>query len=126
MGEDAEEVGGEVVVRLRREAVVARGVVLPETVDGPPDFVDGEGAILQLPPLAVVEDLRGAVDSVCGVSVQCVLVGGGLVEEAVLGGQEHGGRVAGKGAVCLPDRGDGGVAGVGRPWIALLRWRIAL
>ena len=45
MGEDAEEVGGEVVVCLRREAVVTWGFVLPETVDGPRDFVDGEGAL---------------------------------------------------------------------------------
>ena len=35
-GKDAEEVGGEVVVCLRREAVVAWGFVLPETVDGLP------------------------------------------------------------------------------------------
>ena len=41
VGEDAEELGGEVVVCLRREAVVAWGFVLPETVDGLPDFVDG-------------------------------------------------------------------------------------
>ena len=38
---------GEVVVCLRREAVVAWGFVLPETVDGLPDFVDGEGALFQ-------------------------------------------------------------------------------
>ena len=31
------------VVCLRREAVVAWGFVLPETVDGLPDFVDGKG-----------------------------------------------------------------------------------
>ena len=36
-----------------------------------------------------------------------------LLEEAVLGGLEHGGSVAGEGAVLLPDRGDGAVAGVG-------------
>ena len=46
VGEDAEEVGGEVVVCLRREDVVAWGFVLPETVDGPPDLVDGDGASL--------------------------------------------------------------------------------
>ena len=46
VGEDAEEVGGGVVVCLRREAVVAWGFVLPGTVDGLPDFLDGEGAIL--------------------------------------------------------------------------------
>ena len=45
VGEDAEEVGGEVVVCLRREAVVACSFVLRETVDGVPDFVDGEGAL---------------------------------------------------------------------------------
>ena len=33
------------VVCLRREAVVARGFVLPETVDGLLDFVDGEGEV---------------------------------------------------------------------------------
>ena len=44
-GEDAEEVGGEVVVCLRREAVIAWSFVLPETVDGLPNFVDGEGAL---------------------------------------------------------------------------------
>ena len=62
VGEDAEEVGGEVVVCLCREAVVAWGFVLPETVDGLPDFVDGEGAFFQVPPLGVVEDPREAVD----------------------------------------------------------------
>ena len=46
VGEDAEEVGGEVVVRLGKEAVVARVFVLLETVDGLPDFMDGEGAFL--------------------------------------------------------------------------------
>ena len=39
------------VVCLCREAVVAWGFVLPETVDGLPDFVDGEGAFFQVPPL---------------------------------------------------------------------------
>ena len=43
--EDAEEVGGELVVGLRRGAVVAWSFVLPETVDGLLDFVDGEGAL---------------------------------------------------------------------------------
>ena len=61
--------GGEVVVCLRREAVVALGFVLPETVDGLPDFVDGEGAFFQLPPLGVVEDPREAVDFGLGVWV---------------------------------------------------------
>ena len=89
VGEDAEEVGGEVVVCLCREAVVAWGLVLPETVDGLPDFVDGEGAFFQLPPLNVVEDLRGAVNFGLGVWVQCVLGGGVLPEEAVLGGLDH-------------------------------------
>ena len=45
VGDNAEEVGGEVVVCLRREAVVAWGFVLPETVDDLPDFVDAEGAL---------------------------------------------------------------------------------
>ena len=70
--------GGEVVVCLRREAVVAWGFVLPETVDGLPDFVDGEGASFQLPPLGVVEDPREAVDFGLGVWVQCVFGGGVL------------------------------------------------
>ena len=43
--------------------------MLPETVDGPLDFVDGEGALFQLPPLGVVEDLREAVDFGLGVRV---------------------------------------------------------
>ena len=36
-----------------------------------------------------------------------------LMEEAVLGGLEHGGWVVGEGALLLPDRGDGAVTGVG-------------
>ena len=113
MGEDAEEDGGEVVVCLRREVVVAWGFVLLETVDSLPDFVDGEGALFQLPPPGVVEDLREAVDFGLGVRVQCVLGGRVLSEEAVLGGLEHCGCVVGEGAVLLSDRGDGAVAGVG-------------
>ena len=113
VGEDAEEVGGEVVVCLRREAVVAWGFVLPETVDVLLDFVDGEGALFQLPPLGMVEDLREAVDFGLGVWVQCVLGGRVLPEEAVLGGSEHCGWVVGEGAVFLLDRDDGAVAGVG-------------
>ena len=105
--------GGEVVVCLRREAVVAWGFVLLETVHGPPDFLDGEGALFQLPPLGVVEDLRKAVDFGLGVRVQCVLGGRVLFEEAVSGGLEHGGWVVGEGAVPLSDRGDGAVAGFG-------------
>ena len=113
VGKDAEEVGGEVVVCLRREAVVAWDFVLPETVDGLSDFVDREVGLLWLPPPGVVEDLREAVGFVLGVRVQCVLDGCVLMEEAVLGGLEHGGWVFGEGAVLLPDRGDGVVAGVG-------------
>ena len=60
----------------------------------------------------MVEDLREAVDFVLGVRLQCVLRGCVLMEEAVLGGLEHGGWVVGEGAVRLPDRGDGAVAGV--------------
>ena len=45
MGEDEEEVGGEVVVCLHREAVVAWGLVLPETVGLLLDFVDGEWGV---------------------------------------------------------------------------------
>ena len=113
VGEDAEEVGREVVVCFRREAVVAWGFVLPETVDGLPDFVDGEGAVFQLPPLGVIEDPREAVDFGLGVWVQCVFVGCVLPEEAVLGGLEHCGWVVRERAVLVPDRGDGAVAGVG-------------
>ena len=105
--------GGEVVVCLRREAVVAWGFVLPETVDGLPDLVDGEGALFQFPLLGVVEDLREAVDYGLGVRVQCVLGGRVLPKEAVLGGLEHCGWVAGEGAVLLSDRGDGAVASGG-------------
>ena len=112
MGEDAEKVGLGVVVCFRWDAVVARGFVLPETVDGPPDFVDGEGALFQLPPLGVVEELREAVSFGLGVRVQCVWGWRMLMEEAVLGGLEHGGWIVGEGAVLLPDRGDGAVAGV--------------
>ena len=53
------------------------------------------------------------MDFVLPVRVQCVLGGCVLMEEAVLGGLEHGGWVVGEGAVLLPDRGDGAVAGVG-------------
>ena len=101
------------VVCLRRKAVVAWGFVLPETVDGLPDFVDGEGVLFQLPPLGVVEDLKEADDFGLGVRVQCVLGGRVLLEEAVLGGLEDLGWVVGEGAVLLSDRGDGAVAGVG-------------
>ena len=87
--------------------------MLPETVDGLPDFVDGEGAFFQLPPLGVVEDLLEAVDFGLGVRVQCVLGGRVLSEEAVLGGLEHCGWVFGGGAVLLSNPGDGAVAGVG-------------
>ena len=61
----------------------------------------------------MVEDLREAVHFVLGVRVQCALGGCVLMEEAVLGGLEHGGWVVGEGAVLLPDRGGGAVAGVG-------------
>ena len=71
------------VVCLSREAVVAWSFVLPETVDGLPDFVDGEGPLFQLPPLGVVEDPREAVDFRLGVWVQCVLGWRVLPEEAV-------------------------------------------
>ena len=117
VGENAEEVGGEVVVCLRREDVVAWGFVLPETVEGPPDFVDGEGALFQLPPLGVVEDLREAVDVGLGVCVHCCLGERVLIEEAVFGGLEHGGWVVGEGAVLLPDRGDGAVASTGHGFL---------
>ena len=105
--------GGEVVVCLCRVGVVARGFVLMETVEGPANFMDGEGALFQLPPLGVVEDLRETVDFGWGVRVQCVLGGRVLLEEAVLGGLEHNDWVVGERAVLLPDRGDGAAAGVG-------------
>ena len=60
----------------------------------------------------MVEDLGEAFDFVLGVCGQCVFGGGVLVEKGVLGGLEHRGRVVGEGAVCLPDCGDGAVAGV--------------
>ena len=101
------------VLCLRREAVIAWGFVLPETVDGLPDFVDGEVALFQLPPLGVVEDPREAVDFGLGVWVQCVLGGRVLPEEAPLGAFEHCGWVVGEGVVLLSDRGDGAVGGVG-------------
>ena len=82
-------------------------------MDGSLDFGDGEGALFQLPALSVVEDRREAVDFGLGVWVQCVLGGRVLPEEAVLGGFKHCGWVVGEGAVLLPDRGDGAVAGVG-------------
>ena len=62
--------------------------------------------------MGVLEDLREAVDFLLGVCVQCVLHGGVLMEEAVLGGLEHSRRVVGEGAVRAPDRGDDAVAGV--------------
>ena len=46
LGGEAEEVGGEAVVGLRKEAVISRGLVFPETVDGLPRFVDGEWRLL--------------------------------------------------------------------------------
>ena len=61
----------------------------------------------------MVEDLGEAFDFVLGVGVQCVLGGGVVVEEAVLGGLEPHGRVIGDGAFWLLDCGDGAVAGVG-------------
>ena len=69
LSEEGVEVHGEVVLRLRSKAVVPRGFVFPEAVNGLPDFVDGEGAFLQLPPLGVAEDLGGAFDFVLGVCV---------------------------------------------------------
>ena len=60
----------------------------------------------------MIEDLREAVDFVLGVRVQSVFGWGVLMEEAVLGGLEHGGRVVGEGAVRPPECGDDAVAGV--------------
>ena len=70
--------------------------MLPETVDGLTDFVDGGGALFLLPPLGMVEELREAVNFGLGVGVQCVLGGRVLMEEAVLGGLEHVGWVIGE------------------------------
>ena len=72
-----------------------------------------EGALFQLPPLGLVEDLREAVGFGLGVRVQCVFGGRVLQEEAVFSSLEHDGWVVGEGAVLLPDRGDGVVADVG-------------
>ena len=60
----------------------------------------------------MVQDLKEPVDFVLGVRVECVFGGGVLMEEAVSGGLEHSGWVVDEGAVLLPDRGDGAVAGV--------------
>ena len=45
LGEEAEEVGREVIVRVRSEAVVARGWMFSETTDCLTDFMDGQGAL---------------------------------------------------------------------------------
>ena len=52
--------------------------MLLEVLDGSPDFVDGEGAFLQLHPLGVVEELLEAFDFAFGVWVECVFGGGVL------------------------------------------------
>ena len=57
------------VMRLRREAILARGFVFPGSVDRLSNLVDGEGAFLYLPPLGVVEDLGEALNFVLGVCV---------------------------------------------------------
>ena len=61
----------------------------------------------------MAENLREAIDFGLGVRVQCVFAGCVLMEEAVMAGLEHSGCLVGKGAVLLPDPGDGAVAGVG-------------
>ena len=88
-------------------------LMLVEVLDGSADFMDGEGVLLYLPPLSVVEDFGEAFDFVLGVWVYCALGGGVLVEEAVLVGLEHCGWVVGEGAVLASDRGNGAVACVG-------------
>ena len=57
LGQGAEEVGGEVVVRLSGEAVVAGGFVLSELSDGFLDFVHGYWVLLHLLACGVVKDL---------------------------------------------------------------------
>ena len=81
----------------------------------------------------MVEDLREAVHFVLGVRVQCVFCGGVLMQEAVRGGLEHGGRVTGARVVRPPDCGDGAVAGVGHGVVEVadgslreFMWRIPL
>ena len=75
------------------------------------------GLLFQLPPLGVVEDVRGAVDFGFGVRVECVLGAPVLLEEAVLVGLEQGGWVVGEGAVLLPRCGDGAVACVSHGFV---------
>ena len=72
----------------------------------------GRGTLRSPCPLLLLRRLP-AVDFGRGVWVQCVFGGRVLPEEAVLGCLEHCGWVVGEGAVLLPDRGDGAVAGVG-------------
>ena len=59
------------------------------------------------------EDLREAFDFFLGFGVQFVLGRSVSVRGAVPSGLELRGRVVGEGAVWLPDRGDGALAGVG-------------
>ena len=101
------------VVCLRREAVGARSVVLPEVLDGSPDFMDGEAVCFTLPPLGVIEDFGEVFGFVLGVQVHSVFGGAVVVEEAVLGGLEHCGGVVGEGAVLVLENSDGALAGVG-------------
>ena len=61
----------------------------------------------------MVEDPGEAFDFVWHVCVECVLGGGVLLEEAILGGLEYPRRVIPQGAVCPPDCGDCAVANVG-------------
>ena len=69
LGQEAEEVGGEVVVRLRWEAVVALGFVLSEVYHGFLHFLDCERVLLYLLAWRVVEDPEGAGDFVLAVWV---------------------------------------------------------
>ena len=75
--------------------------------------MDREGALLQLPPVGVVEDAGEAFYFVFGVCVWCVPDGDVLVEEAVLCGLEHCGRVVDEKAVFPPDCGYGAVVRIG-------------
>ena len=98
---------------LGGEAVVARNFVPPEVLGGSPDFMDGEGAFFNLPPLGVHEDFGEAFVFFLGAWVQCVLGRGVLVQKAVSDGLQHCGLVVHEEAGFMPHLGDGAPAVVG-------------